>query len=77
MEIDAAYLHFTSLVRSVHVELQVRLNTRETLHAKEEFEVMCTQHGVVPQSYITDEGTSFTSEKFVEHLSQFKQTVKV
>ena len=29
---------------------------------------------MVPQNYITDKGTSFTSGEFAEHLQQFRQT---
>ena len=48
----------------VHVVLQVKLNTPETMEAKQEFEEVCSHHGVIPQSYITDEGSSFTSTEF-------------
>ena len=37
---------------------------------------LCTEHGVVPQGYITDKGSSFTSDKYIQHLQQFEQTVK-
>ena len=59
----------------IHVELQVRLNTRETLQAKKEFEAECTHHGVIPQNYLTDMGSSFTSDEYSTHLDQFKQTI--
>ena len=57
----------------IHVELQVRLNTTETKHSKNLFELMCSMNGVVPQNYITDEGTSFTSSQFQDELSKFRQ----
>ena len=60
----------------IHVELQVRLNTRETLMAKRDFEAECTQHGVIPQNYLTDMGSSFTSDEYSTHLNQFKQTIR-
>jgi len=59
----------------IHVELQVHLNTRKTLHAKTKFEAECGKYGVIQQSYITNEGTAFTSTGFNEHLSTFRQTV--
>ena len=49
----------------IHVELQTRLNIPETIDAKRFFEETCFAHGVVPQSYITDEGSSFTSEEYL------------
>ena len=58
----------------IHVELQSKLNTHETMQSKVNFEAMCTQHGVVPQSYITDKGSSFTSSEFEKHLEKFEQT---
>jgi len=51
------------------------LNSHETLCAKNFFEDECGKHGVIPQSYITDQGRSFTSVQFEEHLNKFKQTV--
>src|SRR5210317_1983839 len=57
----------------IHVEPQVHLNTNETLDAKEAFEDECKRVGVVPQSYITDEGSSFTNVEYQEHLTQFAQ----
>ena len=55
----------------VHVELQSKLNTHETLRAKVDFEKACTEHGVVPQSYITDKSSLFTSQEYVELLSDY------
>ena len=60
----------------IHVELQAKLNTHETLRSKKDFELECTTHGVIPQSYITDKGSSFTSDEFNDHLSEFQQTVR-
>jgi hypothetical protein len=56
----------------VHVEFQKHLNTHETLKAKQNFELMARDSGVIPQSY----GGSFTSTKFTEHLGTLKQVVK-
>jgi transposase InsO family protein len=60
----------------VHVENQCHLNTHETIKAKEAFEVMCRDHGVIPQSYLSDNGKAFTSAGFTSHLSQFEQVMK-
>jgi hypothetical protein len=48
----------------IHVKYQAHLNTHETLKAKESFKLMCRDHGIVPQSYQTDNGSSFTSSGF-------------
>ena len=55
----------------VHVELQAKLNTHETLASKQRFEEMCQHHGVVAQSYISDEGSSFNSAEFHQHLESY------
>ncbi|KAI2505861.1 hypothetical protein MHU86_8557 [Fragilaria crotonensis] len=60
----------------VHVEFQKHLNTHETLKAKQNFELMARDSGVIPQSYLSDNGGSFTSAKFTEHLGTLKQVVK-
>jgi hypothetical protein len=48
----------------VHTELQRHLNTDETLGAKEAFELMCRDVGVIPQEYLSDNGSAFTSQGF-------------
>ena len=53
--------------------LQTSLNTHQTLAAKEEFEQRCRDSGVVPQSYITDGGSAFTSKAYTAKLSAFQQ----
>ena len=60
----------------VHVEFQKHLNTHETLKAKQSFELMARDSGVIPQSYLSDNGGSFTSAKFTEQPWTLKQVVK-
>ena len=60
----------------VHVEFQVHLNTHETLQAKENFELFCRDHGVVPQSYLSDNAKCFTSKEFTEKLLLFEQVIR-
>lgn len=62
--------HATSYL---HVEFQKHLNTHETLEAKEKFELMCRDHGVIPQAYHSDNGSSFTSKGFTAKLLEFAQ----
>ena len=57
----------------LHVEFQKHLNTHETLEAKEKFELMCRDHGVIPQAYHSDNGSSFTSKGFTAKLLEFAQ----
>ena len=52
----------------VHFEFQKHLNTHETLKAKQSFELMARDSGVIPQSYLSDNEGSFTTAKFTEHL---------
>ena len=60
----------------VHVEFQTHLNTHETIKSKEAFELMCRDHGVIPQSFLTDNGSSFTSRDYLRHLQTFAQTIR-
>ena len=60
----------------VHIDLQSTMNSHETLEGKERFEQFCADHGVVAQSYLSDNGTQFTSALFTDHLSNFHQTIR-
>lgn len=65
--------HYSSLI---HVELQLNLNTHETLKAKELFESMARDHGVIPQSYLSDNGPAFASADYARNLRKFEQVTK-
>jgi len=65
--------HATSLV---YIDLQTRLNSHETIAGKEAFEQFCSDHGVIAQSYLSDNGTAFDCAAFEAHLKQFHQTVR-
>jgi len=60
----------------IHVELQTSLNSHHTLDAKASFEEMCATHGVIPQNYLSDNGTSFVNKQFEAHLKDFHQTIR-
>ena len=57
----------------VHVEFQRHLNTHKTLVATAEFERMCLDAGIIPQEYLSDNGSAFTSKEYMAHLRQFSQ----
>ena len=58
------------------VENQCHLNTHEIIKAKEAFKLICRDHGVIPQSYLSDNnGKAFSSAGFTAHLSQFEQVI--
>ena len=57
----------------VHVEFQCHLNTHETLAATAKFERMCLDAGGIPQEYLSDNGSAFTSREYMAHLRQFSQ----
>ena len=59
-----------------HVELQSSLNSHRTLEAKKNYDDMCAGVGVVPQKFVSDNGTSFVNEEFETHLKQFHQTIR-
>jgi hypothetical protein len=50
----------------VHIEFM-----QASLDAKTAFEAHCRDHGVVPAKFLSDNGSSFTSKAFVQHLNIF------
>lgn len=64
--------HASSLI---HTSFQKHLNTKETLKNKESHELFYQDHGVISQEYLTENGSSFTSSGFTNHLKHFKQIV--
>ena len=59
-----------------HVELQTSLNSHHTLRAKQAYDMVCDSMGVVPQRFLSDNGTSFVNKEFEAHLKQFHQTIR-
>ena len=57
----------------MHVEFQTILNSHQTLKAKEAFERIARDHGVVVSKYLSDNGTAFTSHEYSKKLLDFKQ----
>ena len=58
----------------VHIKFQQFLTTHQTLEAKERFELACRDVGVVPASFLMDNGKSFfTSAEFQNRLTAFEQ----
>jgi hypothetical protein len=60
----------------VHVEFQAHLTTHETLKGKEKYELMCQDLGIVVQSFLSDNGSAFSSKEFAAHLSKFEQVIR-
>jgi hypothetical protein len=60
----------------IHVEFQCHLNTHETLEAKDKFELMCRDVGIIPQRYQSDNGSAFTSAGFTANLRAFSQIIR-
>ena len=60
----------------VHVEFQSSLSSHDTLQAKESFDKLCLNHGVIVQKFMSDNGTAFTSSQFQDHLREFQQISK-
>ena len=60
---------------SGHIDciFQAHLNMHETIHAKEEYEMRCRDVGIMPQEYISDNGSAFASSQYTAHLRDFKQ----
>lgn len=61
----------------IWVDFLKHLNTHETLHAVKRYEEMCLDNGgVIVQEYVADQASSFTSQEFQLHLSNFRQIIK-
>jgi hypothetical protein len=60
----------------IHIEFQYHLTAADTLQAKEKYELLCRDYGVVPQQYLLDHGGAFTSQDFARHLVQFEQQTR-
>jgi hypothetical protein len=59
----------------VHVEFQAHLTTHETLKAKENYELLSRDLGIIVQSFLTDNGSAFTSKEFTSQLAKFEQVI--
>ena len=70
---DGGCIYFDHASGFINCEHQVNLTTHETLQAKEHFEQMCHDYGVIPQTYISDNGKPFVSRNYEQHLETFKQ----
>jgi hypothetical protein len=60
----------------VHIEHQTHLEIHETLKSKEKCKSMCQDHGVIQQSFLLDNDTSFFSTGFSRHLIRFQQMIR-
>jgi Integrase core domain. len=60
----------------VHIEFMQAFTSHATLDAKTAFEAHCRDHGVIPAKFLTDNGSSFTSKAFVQHLNIFQQVTR-
>ena len=70
---DGGCIYFDHASGFIHCEHQVNLTTHETLQAKECFEWMCRDYGVIPQTYMSNNGKPFVSKDYEQHLAAFKQ----
>ena len=60
----------------IHIKLQQNLTSHETLEAKTRFEAMALDYGIIPQSYLSDNGPAFASHDYANRLKQFEQVSK-
>lgn len=52
---------------------QIHLNTHETLNSKIAFENLCRDYGIIVSGYQSDNGSTFTSQAYQDHLRKFAQ----
>ena len=60
----------------IHIEFQQSLSSHDTLRAKVNFEKVCQDSGVVVKTYMSDNGSAFSSHDFTNHLSNYHQISK-
>ena len=58
----------------VDVEHQITLTMHETLHSKHRYEEKARDCGVIVHSYLSNNGTAFSSTEYTQELSTFWQT---
>ena len=58
----------------LHIGLLSNVSGHSTITVKEEFDKMCQNHGVVPQRFISDNGSEFVNSDFQAHLEQLQQS---
>ena len=58
----------------IHVEHQIGFSSSETIRAKQNFEKLALDHGVIIQSYHADNGT-FKANAFVGHIREHNQKI--
>ena len=68
-------LFYDHASKLIHIEHQKHLNTHQTLEVKKSFEAMAADFGVIPQSYISDNGSAFMSASFADHLRTFTHVI--
>ena len=59
----------------LHVEHQLGLSAVETIRAKQNYEKIALDHGVVVESYLTDSG-AFKANAFVHHIRNHEQRIR-
>jgi hypothetical protein len=67
--VDHATIH-------IHIEFQKRINSHKKVVGKQAYESMCLDYGAIPQSYLSDNDTAFTSHAFELHLENFSQNIR-
>ena len=58
----------------VFVDHCISPNTEESVQSKNKYEAYCRDVGVVPQSYLSDNGRAFTSQEFSSELTRLSQS---
>jgi cytosine/uracil/thiamine/allantoin permease len=66
-------LSFPSTLNLLVSDHILNINTHQTLRAKEKFKRICCNYSVVVQSYLSVNGSVFTSPAFAKHLQKFEQ----
>jgi transposase InsO family protein len=55
---------------------EVHLTSFEKLQAKDRYEDMCRDHGIIVQSYLSNNAAAFTSQEYTTKFSVLKQVMR-
>jgi hypothetical protein len=69
------YLFVEHASGMIHCEHQVGFSAVETIRAKQSYERVCMDNGVVVQDYLTDSGT-FKAKKNISHIHETQQLLR-
>jgi hypothetical protein len=59
----------------IHIEHQLGFSSSETIRAKQAYEKLCLDHGIIVDTYLADNGV-FKANTFVQHILEHSQRLR-